>query len=328
MSTRKFTVTEESWPLARPFTIARGTKTAADVLVVEIAAGGHVGRGECVPYPRYGESIEEVRRELDQQKLAVEGDMARDVLWYVTAPGAARNAIDAALWDLEAKTSGQPAWQLAEVPEPVPALTAQTISLGDAEAMGQAAAEIAAAPLIKVKLDAHDVIGRMGAVRAAAPDARLIADANEAWDMGLLGEVVPALAELGVEMIEQPLPADDDAALDDFDSPVLLCADESVHTSDDLPRLIGRYGMINIKLDKSGGLTEALNLARNAQAARMKMMIGCMVGTSLAMAPAMLLAPFAEYVDLDGPLLLKDDRPDGLVYRDGYVHPPSPALWG
>ncbi len=168
----------------------------------------------------------------------------------------------------------------------------------------------------------------MGAVRAAAPDARLIADANEAWDMGLLGEVVPALAELGVEMIEQPLPADDDAALDDFDSPVLLCADESVHTSDDLPRLIGRYGMINIKLDKSGGLTEALNLARNAQAARMKMMIGCMVGTSLAMAPAMLLAPFAEYVDLDGPLLLKDDRPDGLVYRDGYVHPPSPALWG
>jgi len=328
MSARVFKVETESWPLAQPFTISRGTKTAADVVTVYISDGAHTGRGECVPYPRYGETVDEIARELTQQKQSVEGGLERDVLWYIMTPGAARNALDAALWDLEAKATGVPAWELAEVPKPEAALTAQTISIGDAPAMAEAAAAIGSAPLIKVKLDAEDVRGRMQAVRDAAPAARLIVDANEAWDMVQLMDVAPALAELGVEMIEQPLPAGDDAALEGYDSPVLLCADESCHTSEDLPGLIGLYGMINIKLDKTGGLTEALNLARNAEAAGMKMMIGCMVGTSLAMAPAMLLAPFAEYVDLDGPLILKQDRPGGMVYDSGYVHPPSPELWG
>ena len=328
MSERTVNVIAESWPLARPFVISRGTKTAADVLVVEITAGGHSGRGECVPYPRYGETVEDVLDDLNMQKQAIQGGLARDVLWYVMAPGAARNAIDAALWDLEAKTVGAPVWSLAEVPEPKPVLTAQTLSIGTAAAMAEAAAEIADAPLIKIKLDADDVVARVDAVHAAAPAARLIADANEAWDMALLTAVAPQLAALGVEMIEQPLPAGDDAALEGYKCPVTLCADESCHTSDDLARLGKLYGMVNIKLDKTGGLTEALNLARNAQASGMKMMIGCMVGTSLAMAPAVLLAPFAEYVDLDGPLLLKHDRADGLMFKDGYVDPPTPALWG
>ena len=328
MSERTVNVSAESWPLARPFVISRGTKTAADVLVVEITAGGHSGRGECVPYPRYGETVEDVLDDLNMQKQAIQGGLARDVLWYVMAPGAARNAIDAALWDLEATTAGAPVWSLAEVPEPKPVLTAQTLSIGTAAAMAEAAAEIADAPLIKIKLDADDVVARVDAVHAAAPAARLIADANEAWDMALLTAVAPQLAALGVEMIEQPLPAGDDAALEGYKCPVTLCADESCHTSDDLARLGKLYGMVNIKLDKTGGLTEALNLARNAQASGMKMMIGCMVGTSLAMAPAVLLAPFAEYVDLDGPLLLKHDRADGLMFKDGYVDPPTPALWG
>lgn len=328
MSQRKFSVRAETWPLAKPFTISRGTKTEAEVLVVEIAESGHVGRGECVPYPRYGETMEDVKSELLVQKTAIEDGLERDVLWYVTTPGAARNAIDAALWDLQAKLEGEPVWELAAVPMPENVLTAQTISIGDASEMAAAAGELAGAPLIKVKLNADDVIGRMTAIRAAAPDSRLIADANEAWDMALLQDVCPRLAEFGVEMIEQPLAAGADDVLADYDSPVLLCADESCHTSEDLPVLQGRYGMVNIKLDKTGGLTEALNLARNAETASMKIMIGCMVGTSLAMAPAMVLSGFAEYVDLDGPLLLAKDRDNGLIFENGYVRPPTPALWG
>ncbi len=325
---RTLTTRAETWPLAQPFTISRGTKTQAEVLVVEIAEGVYVGRGECVPYPRYGETLNEVRSEIRNATAGVESGMDREGLWHLTVPGAARNAIDAALWDLEAKANGEPVWQLAEVPEPTPAMTAQTISLGTPEEMAVAADELAAAPLIKVKLDGDDVVRRMRAVRDAAPQARLIADANEAWDFELMREVAPVLAELGVEMIEQPLPADDDDGLADYDCPVLLCADESCHTSDDLPVLKGKYGMVNIKLDKTGGLTEGLNLARGAKMAGFKIMIGCMVGTSLAMAPAMMLASFAEYVDLDGPLLLKDDREPGLVFENGIVQPPSSALWG
>ena len=328
MSRRKVTIKPETWPLARPFTISRGTKTQAEVLMVEITEAGHVGRGECVPYAHYGETIDEVQRELITHKPAIENDMTRETLWYVTVPGAARNALDAAMWDLQAKMEGEPVWKLAEVPEPKPTLTAQTIGLGSAEAMGEAASELTGAPLIKVKLDAEAVVERMRAVRDAAPESRLIADANEAWDIALLNDVAPVLADLGVEMIEQPLPAGQDEALVDYDSPVLLCADESCHVSDDLSAIRGMYGMVNIKLDKSGGLTEALNLARAARNADFKIMIGCMVGTSLGMAPAMMLASFAEYVDLDGPLLLKDDRENALVFDNGWVHPPEPALWG
>jgi L-alanine-DL-glutamate epimerase-like enolase superfamily enzyme len=325
---RKLAVRTETWPLAKPFTISRGTKTEAQVVVVEITDGGHVGRGESVPYPRYGETVDEVLSEIRNQAAAIEGGLERDALWYVTVPGAARNAIDAALWDLQAKTDGVPVWKLAEVPEPKPALTAQTLSIDTPDAMGAAAAELASAPLLKVKLDAELVLERIRAVRAGAPDARLIADANEAWDIDLLKSVAPEMAELGVEMIEQPLPADADDDLAGYDCPVLLCADESCHTSDDLAALQGLFGMINIKLDKTGGLTEALNLARAAEAAGFKIMVGCMVGTSLAMAPAMMLASFAEFVDLDGPLILKDDREPGLVFDGGSVAPPTAALWG
>jgi len=324
----KLSVRAETWPLAKPFTISRGTKTEAQVVVVEIADGGHVGRGESVPYPRYGETVDEVLSEVRNQATAIEGGLERDALWYVSVPGAARNAIDAALWDLQAKTEGVPVWQLAEVPEPKPAVTAQTLSIDTPDAMGAAAAELAAAPLLKVKLDAELVLERMRAVRTGAPDARLIADANEAWDIDLLKSVAPELANLGVEMIEQPLPADNDDDLAGYDCPVLLCADESCHTSDDLTALQGLFGMVNIKLDKTGGLTEALNLARAAQAAGFKIMVGCMVGTSLAMAPAMMLASFAEFVDLDGPLILKDDREPGLIFESGTVAPPTAALWG
>jgi L-alanine-DL-glutamate epimerase-like enolase superfamily enzyme len=325
---RKLSVRSETWPLAKPFTISRGTKTEAQVVVVEIADGAHVGRGESVPYPRYGETVDEVLSEIRNQSTAIEGGLERDALWYVTVPGAARNAIDAALWDLQAKSEGVPVWQLAEVPEPQSVLTAQTLGIDTPDVMGAAAAELAAAPLLKVKLGADQVLERMRAVRRGAPDARLIADANEAWDIDLLKSVAPELAELGVEMIEQPLPADADGDLAGYDCPVLLCADESCHTSDDLSALQGLFGMVNIKLDKTGGLTEALNLARSAQAAGFKIMIGCMVGTSLAMAPAMMLASFAEFVDLDGPLILKDDREPGLVFDRGTVAPPVPALWG
>ena len=328
MSRRKVTARPETWPLAKPFTISRGTKTQAEVLMVEIAEVGYIGRGECVPYAHYGETIDEVQRELTSQTPAIEDGMTRATLWSGTAPGAARNAIDAAMWDLQAKMDGEPVWKLAEVPEPKPTLTAQTIGLGSVEAMGVAARELSGAPLIKVKLDAEAVVERMRAVREAAPDSRLIADANEAWDIALLNDVALALAEIGVEMIEQPLPAGQDKALVDYDSPILLCADESCHVSDDLAAIRGMYGMVNIKLDKTGGLTEALNLARAASDLDFKIMIGCMVGTSLGMAPAMMLASFAEYVDLDGPLLLKDDRENGLVFDNGWVHPPVPALWG
>ncbi|MBT6095574.1 MAG: L-Ala-D/L-Glu epimerase [Rhodospirillaceae bacterium] len=325
---RTVAVRAETWPLAKPFTISRGTKTEAQVLVVEISEGAHVGVGECVPYPRYGETLSDVQSNIRNITAAIESGMDRLGLWHLTVPGAARNAIDAALWDLQAKAEGGPVWQLAGVPEPMPALTAQTISLGSAEDMASAAGELASAPLIKVKLDGEDVVRRMQAVRDAAPQARLIADANEAWDFGLLQDVAPALAEMGIEMIEQPLPAGSDDGLAAYDPPVLLCADESCHTSDDLAVLKGKYGMVNIKLDKTGGLTEALNLARGAEAAGFKMMIGCMVGTSLAMAPAMMLASYAEYVDLDGPLLLKNDREPGLVFENGIVQPPRRELWG
>ena len=328
MRQRKLELRTEFWPLAQPFTISRGTKTEAEVLVVEVSENGHIGRGECVPYAHYGETMENVREEVVSRKQVVEDGMERETLLNASSPGAGRNALDAALWDLEAKLKGLRVWDLAEVPEPKPTLTAQTISIGDVDRMGQSALDLGLAPLIKVKLNAFDVVTRMTAVRLAQPKSRLIADANEAWDMDLLLEVAPALADLGVEMIEQPLPAGEDKALAGYESPVLLCADESCHILDDLKAMAGKYGMVNIKLDKTGGLTEALSLARAAEANGTKIMVGCMVATSLAMAPAMMLASFAEFVDLDGPLLLKDDREDGLIFESGYVHPPKSSLWG
>jgi L-Ala-D/L-Glu epimerase len=337
---RTLTVRPEVWPLARPFTISRGTKSRAEVVVAEIsaeigaggnAAGSHgrriVGRGECVPYPRYGETVEAVVAALRARADALADDLTPVALLQRMPAGAARNALDCALWDFEAKRSGVPAWMRAGVAEPRPAVTAETVALASPEAMAAAAHALCDRPLLKLKLGAEAVVERVAAVRQAAPRARLIVDANEGWSFGLLTEVTPELAVLGIEMIEQPLPAGADAALAGFASPVPLCADESCHGIEDLAKLAG-YRMVNVKLDKAGGLTAALALARAARAAGLAVMVGCMVGTSLAMAPALLLAGLAEIIDLDGPLWLAHDRTPPLRFEGGVVHPPDPDLWG
>lgn len=319
----------EIWPIAGAFTIARGRKTEARVVTVRVSAAGHEGRGEAVPYARYGESVVGV---LAQIAAVAEHRAALDriALQGMLPPGAARNALDCALWDLAAKQAGLPVWRLAGLPAPRPAVTAYTITLDAPAAMAQAAARAAHRPLLKIKLGggAEDP-ARIRAVRAAAPRARLIVDANEGWSLDQLAAFVPILRECGVELIEQPLPAAEDAALGTFASPVPLCADESCHDSASLSALRGRYAFVNVKLDKAGGLTEALRLCAAARAQGFGLMLGCMVATSLAMAPAMLLAAAADFVDLDGPLMLARDRDAGLRYDpDGTVHPPAPALWG
>ena len=326
--TRTLSVHAETWPLKGAFAISRGSKTASEVVVAEIADDARVGRGECVPYPHYGESVGGVVAAIENQSSAVAGGLDRIGLLDLLPPGAARNALDCALWDLETKITGRRAWDLAGLQAPRPVVTAETLGIDTAEAMAAAAAKLSAPGLVKIKLDDDDVLARVGAVRRAVPGARLIVDANEAWSIDLLAELGPGLADLGVEMIEQPLPAADDAVLADIDSAVALCADESCHVDDDLPALRSRYDLVNVKLDKSGGLTAGLSLARAASDAGFGVMIGCMIGTSLAMAPATLLAGFASVIDLDGPLLLAEDRDHGLDYTGGRVHPPVPALWG
>jgi L-Ala-D/L-Glu epimerase / N-acetyl-D-glutamate racemase len=326
--TRRLRVRAEAWPLARPFTISRGTKTTAEVVVVEIEEDGLHGRGECVPYPRYGESPAQVTEAIAAVAADIEAGLSREELQDRLPAGAARNALDCALWDLEAKAHGHPAWQLAGLAAPRPAVTAETIALDAPEAMAAAAAQLRDRPLLKVKVGADDVIERVGAVRAAAPGARLVVDANEDWDLALLERIAGMLAALDVEVIEQPLPASEDAALRDFAGPPALCADESCHTMVDLERLPDAYRMINIKLDKAGGLTEALRLAAAARARGLGVMVGCMVATSLGIAPAMLLAGEAQVVDLDGPLWLAHDRGPALKFADGWIYPPEPTLWG
>ncbi len=318
---------EERWPLAAPFAISRGTKTEARVVVAEIAEDGVVGRGEATPYNRYGESVEGVGAALEAARPLIEAGAGRLELLRRLAPGAARNALDCALFDLEAKRAGRPAHEIAGLLEMRPRETAYTLSLASPEAMGRAAAA-AARPLLKLKIGGPDDLDRVEAVRRGAPTARLIVDANEGLRLDDLARLLPAFARLGVFAVEQPLPVDEDEALRGLPTPVLLCADESAHTRKDLPRLAGLYGMINIKLDKTGGLTEALALAAEAVSRGLAVMSGCMVATSLSMAPAMLLAQGARLVDLDGPLLLKRDRPDGLRYEGAQVWPPSRALWG
>ena len=325
---RRLAVRLETWPLASAFRISRGAKTEAHVVVAEVADGACAGRGEAVPYPRYDETPEGARAEIESVRDAVEGGLDREGLLEALPPGAARNALDCALWDLEAKQAGRPAWALAGLAAPKPCVTAVTLSLDTPENMGAAAARHAALPLLKLKVTGEGDADRIRAVRQNAPGARLIVDANEGWSLPMLDELLPALAALGVEMVEQPLAAADDAALEGRRLALSVCADESCHTRADLPRLAGRYPMVNIKLDKTGGLTEALALAREAQAMGFRIMVGSMVGTSLAMAPAALLAGFAEYVDLDGPLLLARDRTPGLVYDGAEMDPPEPALWG
>ena len=326
---RTLVVRSETWPIKGSFRISRGAKTAAEVVVVEILGKSVTGRGECVPYPRYGETSASVTAQIESLRPEIETGLSRERLQQSLAPGAARNALDCALIDLEAKTSRRSAADLLGLPASLPMRTAFTLSLDTPEEMAKAA-RVAAQTYrtIKLKIAGAGDLERVEAVRSAAPQARLIADANEGWSVHDLHRLTPELARLGVALIEQPVKAGDDDALLAFQSPVPLCADESCHTREDLPRIIGRYSHINIKLDKTGGLTGALALAQEATSAGLRVMIGCMVSTSLSIAPAMLLARFAEFIDLDGPLLLARDREPGIAYRDDELCPPTADLWG
>jgi L-alanine-DL-glutamate epimerase-like enolase superfamily enzyme len=318
------TVTPETFPLRAAFTISRGSRTEAQVLTVTVARGGATGRGECVPYARYGESVGSVAAQI----RALPPDIDRAALQAALPPGAARNAVDCALWDLEAKLARRRVWELAGLPAPGPVVTAYTLSLDAPERMEAAARAHAHRPLLKIKLGTPDDMPRLEAVRRGAPAARLIVDANEGWTAEIYAELAPHLRRLGVEMVEQPLPAGQDQALAEIARPLPVCADESCHDRGSLPALAGKYDMVNVKLDKTGGLTEALALAAAARTAGFGVMVGCMVGTSLAMAPAVLVAQGAAIVDLDGPLLLARDRDPPLRYDAAGVHPPVPALWG
>lgn len=321
-------LTVERWPIAGSFAISRGSKTEAVVVVAELGAGKARGRGECVPYARYGETVESVAAAIEALRPQVEAGLTREALQAAMPPGAARNALDCAYWDLEAKLSGRTAAELAGLPPPRPVTTAYTISIGTPEAMAEAAAKAAGRPLLKVKLGRDGDPDRIAAVRRAAPRAQLIVDANEGWDAANIAENLAACAAAGVTLVEQPLPDGRDEALGRIARPIPVCADESAHARDSLAALAGRYDAVNVKLDKAGGLTEALAMAAEAERLGLKLMVGSMVATSLSMAPALLVAQRAAVVDLDGPLLLARDRPDALRYDGSVVHPPAPALWG
>jgi L-alanine-DL-glutamate epimerase-like enolase superfamily enzyme len=323
------TVRIEHWPLQGAFTISRGSKTEAVVVVVELESGGQRGRGEAVPYLRYGETPEGVAAAIEAMATALRGGLDRDRLQTAMSAGAARNALDCALWDLEAKQAGRPAYDLAALPAPKPIVTAYTISLGTPEVMADGARRAKSRPLLKVKLGGGgDDAERIAAVRRAAPEAELIVDANEGWSETNLERNLAACAQAGVTLIEQPLAQGRDAALEQIRRPIPVCADESVHDRASLDAISGKYDAINVKLDKAGGLTEALALAAEAERRGFDIMVGCMVATSLAMAPAMLVAQRARVVDLDGPLLLAEDRTHGLRYDGSVVYPAEPILWG
>jgi L-alanine-DL-glutamate epimerase-like enolase superfamily enzyme len=320
-------VRAESWPIRGGFRIARGARIAAEILVVELHDGDRVGRGECVPYARYGESVDSVRAEIEAGCRGLGGASARERLQAMQA-GAARNAIDCALWDLEAKRAGRPVWELASLDDAPGAVhTMRTVSVGSVAEMKDAAAKLVGASVIKVKVDGGPDLDRIAAVHEVAPGAALVIDANEAWSGEQLAAWMPTLPKLGVSVIEQPLPASEDAALEQLERGVPICADESFHDRRSFADMEGRYDMINIKLDKTGGLTEALYCAREARGLGLRMMVGCMVSTSLAIAPALLLTSNAEYIDLDGSLLLENDREGALHDREAGLLRPS-ALWG
>jgi L-Ala-D/L-Glu epimerase len=318
----------ERWPIAGAFTISRGSKTEAEVVVVELTDGAFTGRGECTPYPRYGETVAGVAATIASFADDFRRGLDRSALQSALPAGAARNAIDCAFIDLEAKRANQPAYELLGLAPPRPRLTAYTISFAPPERMAEAAAAAAARPLLKIKLGGAGDPDRIAAVRNAAPDSELIADVNEGWRPDNLAANLAACAAAGVTLIEQPLPAADDGALAAIARAVPVCADESVHDRATLRALVGKYDAVNIKLDKAGGLTEALALADEARVLGFDLMVGCMISTSLAVAPAMLVAARARVIDLDGPLLLARDRLDGLRYEGSVVHPASAALWG
>ena len=318
---------EEIWPLREPFRISRGSRTEARVVVVTVGDGKHTGRGEGVPLARYNQSITSVSAQIES--MQGEKNLDRQSLQQLLPAGAARNALDCAFWDLEAKASGKRVWELANITIVPEVETSFTISLDIPEKMGAAAKANANLPVLKLKLGGDNLdLARIEAVRATAPVARLLIDANESWSPEHYQKIIPALKQLGVELIEQPFPANADDVLETLDHPIPICADESCHTSTELSRLTNRYEVVNVKLDKTGGLTEALRLCERARAAGFKLLIGCMVSTSLGMAPARILASTADYVDLDGPLLLARDRENLLSYHDSKIGIPPRELWG
>jgi L-alanine-DL-glutamate epimerase-like enolase superfamily enzyme len=319
----QISVTRDVFKLAQVFTISRGSRTEAKVLTVRVRDGGYEGWGECVPYARYGETLESVTAQIESVTPPVD----RAGLYTLPA-GAARNALDCALWDLEAKKAGCRVWELAGLPKPGPEITAYTLSLDTPENMQAQAAKNAFRPLLKIKLGTPDDMPRLEAVRARAPDVTIIIDANEGWSAEVYADLAPHLVRLGVALVEQPLPAGEDDALIGIERPVPVCADESCHDRASLAGLKGKYDVVNIKLDKTGGLTEALALRDAARAQGYQVMVGCMIGSSLAMAPATLVAQGAMITDLDGPLLLAEDRDNALKFDTAGVHPPAPELWG
>ena len=318
------TVTPDVFRLAQVFTISRGSRSEARVLTVRVTRGGVTGRGECVPYARYGETLDSVTAQIE----SLAPDITRDALQGLLPAGAARNAVDCALWDLEAKYSGRRVWQLAGLAAPGPETVTYTLSLDTPEKMRAAAALHAHRPLLKIKLGTPDDMPRLEAVRAGAPRTKIIIDANEGWTTEVYADLAPHLLRLGVAMVEQPLPAGADDLLAEIARPLPVCADESCHDRTSLPGLAGKYDMVNIKLDKTGGLTEGLALKAAALAQGYGLMVGCMIGSSLAMAPATLLAQGAAFTDLDGPLLLAEDRDHPLQFNEAGIHPPEPSLWG
>ncbi|MBT0959255.1 dipeptide epimerase [Alphaproteobacteria bacterium KMM 3653] len=321
----RVSVTADVFKLAQVFTISRGSRSEAKVLTVRVEDGAHRGWGECVPYARYGETMESVAAQVEGLDLA---GLTRGSLLERLPAGAARNAVDCALWDMEAKAAGKRVWELAGLPAPKPEVTAYTLSLDTPEAMEAQAAKNAFRPLLKIKLGTPDDMARLEAVRRGAPVSTIIVDANEGWSADVYADLAPHLVRLGVALVEQPLPAGEDEALIGMERPVPVCADESCHDSATLAGLKGKYDVVNIKLDKTGGLTEALRLKAAALAEGYGVMVGCMVGSSLAMAPATLIAQGVGYTDLDGPLLLAEDRDQALVFDAAGVHPPEAALWG
>ena len=314
----------EIFPLAQVFRISRGARTQAEVVTVSIEKDGVTGRGECVPYARYNETLESVIKQVE----SLPADINKETLQDTLPPGAARNAVDCALWDFECKKRDQRIWKIAGIQIPEQKMTAYTLSLDEPEIMFKQAEKNSNRPLLKIKLGTQNDMPRLEAVRKGAPNSEIIVDANEGWDAELYSKLAPELVSLGVKLVEQPLPADQDNDLIGLPRPLPICADESCHDRKSLEKLIGKYDFVNIKLDKTGGLTEALQLKDKAVEAGFKIMVGCMVGSSLAMAPATLIAQNATFVDLDGPLLLEQDRRHGLFYDESWVHPPLKDLWG
>ena len=314
----------EIFPLAQVFRISRGARTQAEVVTVTIEKDGVTGRGECVPYARYNETLESVINQVE----SLSADINKETLQETLPPGAARNAVDCALWDFECKKHDQRIWKIAGIQVPEQKITAYTLSLDEPEIMFKQAEKNSNRPLLKIKLGTQNDMPRLEAVRKGAPNSEIIVDANEGWDAELYSQLAPELVRLGVKLVEQPLPADQDNDLIGLPRPLPICADESCHDRKSLEKLIGKYDFVNIKLDKTGGLTEALQLKDKALEAGFKIMVGCMVGSSLAMAPATLIAQNATFVDLDGPLLLEQDRRHGLFYDESWVHPPLKDLWG